>query len=493
MSRAEKIIVPGRNAWRSGAADKAGFLVDGAEYFAALEESLSQAVEQVFIVGWDFNPDIKLRPDDPQAPTLGEHLLALVERKPDLNIHILVWSMGPLYSGKSFKILKRRRWNAHPRIRFRLDTRHAVRGSHHQKLVVIDDALAFVGGIDLTAKRWDTADHRADDPLRITPKQEPYEPVHDLQMAMTGEAAEIAADAARRRWWQATGEDVIRPRCHSLPLPRQARHIFSDTEVAFSRTEPRIRNSEGFRESYRLTLDCLASARHRIYIESQYFASAEIAKILEGHLSRPDGPEIVVITTRTSHGWLERVVLGENRDRMIRKLKQADHYGRFRAFYPVVPAGSKGHQEVLIHAKLLMIDDCFIRIGSSNLNQRSIGLDTELDVALEASDERETFVLEGLRHRLLAEHLGQSATMIEKTFRQTGSLVRTIDQLNIGTRGLRPFPGTNAPGKTALHFATGLVDPRAPWWPLQSFRPLERLKTLQPPHLSDQPSGEKAR
>ncbi|MGG7517847.1 phospholipase D-like domain-containing protein [Allorhizobium undicola] len=481
-------MAPGHNVWRTVTADKAGFLIDGADYFEALEESLGHAREQVFIIGWDFNPDIRLRPADPGSPTLGQTLLSLVERKRDLNIHILVWSMGPVYSGKSLKILKRRRWNAHPRIHFRLDTRHAVRGSHHQKLVVVDDALAFVGGIDLTHKRWDTAEHRANDPLRVTPKREAYEPVHDLQMVMNGEAAETAGEVARRRWLQATGETLETPRCHTVPVPELARHLLSDMEVGFARTEPSIRNSPPVRESFRLTLDCLASANTCIYIESQYFANAEVADILEQKLLRPDGPEVVVITTRTSHGFLERVVLGENRDRMIRKLRQADKYGRFRAFYPVVATDTAEPQEVLVHAKLLLIDNRFIRVGSANLNQRSVGLDTELDVAIEARLPQEERILESLRHRLVSEHLGTSQAAVERQFRQSNSLVRTIEELNMGRRGLRPFSGTGAPGKTDLHFATGLVDPRAPWWPLRPFKvkPLAKLQGFELPKQSSE-------
>src|SRR5690606_28770237 len=127
--------------------------------------------------------------------------------------------------------------------------------------------------------------------------------------------------------------------------------------------------------------------RRHIYIESQYFAFFGLAHIIEQHLQSPDGPEIVTIVTRASHGLVEKIMMGYNRDRLIRRLKRADRYNRLRVMYPVVPDGEDGEQDVLIHSKLLIIDDRFLRLGSSNLNNRSEGLDTEADIAVEAKAE----------------------------------------------------------------------------------------------------------
>jgi phosphatidylserine/phosphatidylglycerophosphate/cardiolipin synthase-like enzyme len=186
------IIRPGQNVWRVAKADRLGVLVDGEAYFRALEAVLEQARNEVWIIGWDFNPDIPVRPDEPQSPMLGAFLLRLVEQRPDLIIRVLIWAMGPIYSGKSLKMFRKRRWSSHPRIRLAFDSRHPIRGSHHQKFVVVDDRVAFVGGIDLTAKRWDTSGHMVNDPRRTMPSGERYEPVHDMQVAMDGEALAVA-------------------------------------------------------------------------------------------------------------------------------------------------------------------------------------------------------------------------------------------------------------------------------------------------------------
>ncbi|MCM2476273.1 phospholipase [Rhizobium sp. CG5] len=480
----EAIMRPGQNVWRKSVADHVGFLVDGADYHRVLEEALERASEQVFIVGWDFSADIRLRPEDQGCERLGAFLHGLVERKPELKIHLLIWAMGPIYSGKSLKMFGKRRWVSHSRIDLRFDTHHPVRGSHHQKMVVIDDAVAFVGGIDLTAKRWDTPEHRTDNPARKMPDGTPYGPVHDMQVMLDGDAARTAGDVARRRWSMATGETIAPAQKRTRPWPRHVPHAFSDCEVGFARTEPGYRGSPMVGEAMQLNLDALATAKRHIYIENQYFASDLVCDVLASKLQEPDGPEIVVVTTRTSHGMIERLVLGENRDRMVRRLKHADIHGRFRAAYPVVPDGKGGEQEVVIHSKVIVVDDTFLRVGSSNFNQRSAGLDTELDVAIEprTKADRQTATL--LRNRLLSEHLSVSPHLLAETLEATGSLIAAFDRLNVYERGLRPFKGTAARGKTVPVFGSGLVDPKCTWWPLQILaRPFAGRGQSQPASL----------
>ena len=173
VSQLETIIKPGRNAWRSSRGEKIAFLVDGAEYFRRLEQVLTEAQRSIFIVGWDFNPEIRLRPEAPQSMKLGDFLRSLVEARPELEIRLVVWGMGPVYSGKSLKMFGKMEWSDHPRIALKFDFNHPLRASHHQKIVVVDDRTAFLGGIDLTARRWDDREHRLDNPLRTSPDGTP--------------------------------------------------------------------------------------------------------------------------------------------------------------------------------------------------------------------------------------------------------------------------------------------------------------------------------
>lgn len=461
------VIDTSTNAWRASAAERVGFIIDGAAYYTALREVLYQAEREVWIIGWDFDPDILLDPRH-STQTLGELLLSLVEKEPELEIRILVWAMGPIYSGKSLKLFKQSGWSSHPRIDLRFDARHPLRGSHHQKFVVIDDSLAFIGGIDLCARRWDEPSHAINNPLRISPDGTPYDPVHDLQAAVTGTAALDIADLARRRWAHATDERHERLGLQNELWPSGVEPALSGCQVALSLTEPGRGKRRAKRQAMRLTIDALSSARKHIYMETQYLAFFGVSDCMTRLLSRQDGPELVIVLTRVSHGYFEKVVMGGNRDRLIRRLKRADRYGRLKVVYPVVPTADGGEQDVLIHSKLLVIDDRFLRVGSSNLNNRSEGVDTEADIAIEAGSDGCACSIAGLRNRLLAEHLDSTEDAVHAAMERTGSLIRTIDELNVHPRGLRAIGVRADEGEVEPVWGTQIFDPARPIRPLHS-------------------------
>jgi phosphatidylserine/phosphatidylglycerophosphate/cardiolipin synthase-like enzyme len=464
------IIDAGINVWQTADADKVAFLIDGENYFRRLDQALRTAKRTVWIVGWDFNPDLRLRPNDPQSETIGTLLRAAVDASPELDVRILVWGMGPIYSGKTLRFFRQMDWNAHPRISLRFDLKHPIRASHHQKFVCIDDSLAFLGGMDLTARRWDDREHKAVNPVRASPEGKTYGPVHDVQSMVSGAAAKMVGDIARRRWKKATGETIEPGVAVNAPWPEDLVPALTHCPAAVALTEPGNWGKKGRRDAIHLTHDAIRAARKLVYIETQYLASFGVAKTITDRLAEPDGPEIVVIVTRESHGFLEKVMMGNNRDRLIRRLKRADPHDRLRVMFPVVPDGQGGEQEVIIHSKTVIIDDYFVRIGSSNLNYRSEGLDTESDLAFETPDMDQRASVSSFRCDLLAEHLGSSLDVVETMMRESGSMVATIDRLNTGTRGLRHFTVDITHGKTSSVFGTGLIDPKKPFWPLQKFR-----------------------
>ena len=463
------ILRPGENVWRSALAEKLAILVDGADYFAVVEKALARASQTIWIVGWDFNPDIRLHPEQDQSPTLGMFLRSLVDQNEKLQVRILVWAMGPIYSGKSLHLFKKVGWVDHPRIHLQFDAKHPLRGSHHQKMVCIDDVLAFAGGIDLTARRWDTSAHEAVNPLRVTPDGQTYEPVHDMQVALSGEAARLVGDLCRRRWKRATGKRIA-PTRNAAPIwPHGLAGDFEHCPIALARTEPAAIGRRAVNESITLACDALRAAMDTIYIEAQYLASFEVADVLQDQLQKANGPEIVVVVTRISHGLVEKVMMGENRDRLIRQLKRNDPHDRLWVMYAVVADGD-GEQEVLIHSKLIVVDDRFLRIGSSNLNNRSEGLDTEADIAIEARTDKERRAIARLRNRLVAEHLGADVEKVERTMQQTGSLMAVIRAYNTGQRGLRHFDIDLEAGATEPVIGTGLIDPKKPFAPFRELR-----------------------
>jgi phosphatidylserine/phosphatidylglycerophosphate/cardiolipin synthase-like enzyme len=471
VSSVSAIVEPGRNVWNVAKAEKASFLIDGSAYFSALDAALRGARRTIWIVGWDFNPDICLRPRV-SSETLGELLLRLADDAPELQVRILVWGMGPVYSGKSLKIFRESAFSRHPQIHLRFDLRHPLRGCHHQKLVVIDDALAFLGGIDLTARRWDEPDHRVDNPLRAAPDGQPYGPVHDIQAMVSGEAALLIGDVARRRWSRATGEAIDRRTDIAASWPESIVADMRGAASGVALTEPGLVGKRGRHEAIKLTRDAIRAARRSIYIETQYLASFGIARRLGRRLREADGPEIVVLVTRSSHGLIEKLTMGGNRDRVIRRLKRMDRHDRLRILYPVVPNPAGGEHEVTIHSKVIIIDDRFVRIGSSNLNNRSEGLDTECDLALEAGEAAHRNAIFALRSKLLAEHLDANPETVDQMLRQSGSLVKSLDALNTGSRGLREFSVDLTRGGISPLPGTSVIDPQIP------FRPLRRMRAL---------------
>lgn len=469
-----RILKTGRNCWRVAETERAAVLIDAADYFARLAESLARAERSIIIVGWDFDGRIPLRPDRPpgeQCP-LGPFLRSLVEEKPLLEVRILVWSVAVVHApGSPVELLLGSDWQNHPRIQLKLDTEHPVYAAHHQKIVAIDDRLAFVGGIDLTVERWDTPDHRPDDPARRDPDGRPYPPVHDVHMVVDGEAALAVAEVARDRWRIATGHDLVAESASSDPWPSPLRPDFVGTPVAVSRTAPGWGGAPAYAEGAVLTADALNAAQGCIYIETQYLTADFVGQILVDLLRNPSGPDVVIVLTRKSHGFAERWVMGHNRDHLLRRLKRADRWGRLRVYHPVV-SGEDGPCEILVHSKLVIVDDVLLRVGSSNLNNRSIALDTECDLAIEAGDETTRAAISRVRNRLVGEHLGVSADTVRAAIEESGSLAQGIDRLNGGERRLQPFEIDlgRAPRRPVL--GTALFDPKRPF---RLLRPLMRL------------------
>jgi phosphatidylserine/phosphatidylglycerophosphate/cardiolipin synthase-like enzyme len=450
------ILVPGSTCWRIAPSRRLGLIVDAGPYYAALAEVLPKARRRIIIVAWDLDSTIRLRPETSEE-TLGGVLRRLVEANPRLDIYILVWRGSIFYGDNAeFPTLFGDNWRDHERIHFAFDDCHPLGGSHHMKIVCIDDTLAFVGGMDLTRKRWDDAQHSPDRVRRFGGDE--YDPVHDVQVVCDGEAARCISAIAHERW-----------RCNSqetLPAMKSARALWPDSvrawmrrcPVGIVRTLPAYDGQPEVREAERLNLRALAAAQRQIYIETQYYALPEVNDVLTAHLERQQGPEIVIVANRRSSGMIEQYVMAQKRDYLFARLRKADRHGRLRLFFPV--GFSDAEHEIHIHSKVMVIDDVFFRVGSSNLNGRSTGLDTECDIAVEADSESCRKSVSGFLHTLLAEHLGVSAAQLSAAVTRGGSLVRAIDQLNHQPRRLRPYLDEAAP--ESAPFGESILDPPQP-------------------------------
>jgi phospholipase D1/2 len=458
----ELVLREGRSFWRREHASSVAFLVDARAYFEALADALERARRSVLIAGWDFHSRLRLRRGSDgggEGPELHELLRDLVERRPSLHVHILIWDFALLYAFEREalpSLLVKARLPE--RVSFHLDESHPVGASHHQKIVVIDDAIAFVGGIDLTSSRWDTRCHRADDPRRVDPWGEHFGPFHDVQMAVGGDAASSLGDLLRERWRRATGEKLEPVGERLDPWPRSLRAAVSGVDVAIARTEPHYGAQPEVREIEALYLDAIASARRTIYIENQYLTCDSVAEALRKRLGEAEGPEIVIVGPETCSGWLEEAAMGTKRARLLAHLRGADERGRLAAYHPVVDG-----RPVHVHAKVMVVDDDLLIVGSANLSNRSMGVDTECALAIEAAgapDLRERIA--ALRNDLAAEHLGSTADEVAEGLARGQSLIETIESLRGGARTLAPLEPSAPSWVADVIPERPLFDPDAP-------------------------------
>lgn len=466
MSRAA-ILRPGRNCWRIERAERFAFLVDAAPYFRALRAGLLTARHQVLVLAWDVHSELRLVRDgggDGAPESLRDLFDALAAGHEELAIHVLDWDYTMLYAGdREWLPALKLGWKTHPRVRFRLDAQHPIGGCHHQKVVVVDDALAFAGGIDLTHSRWDTPEHRPDDPRRVTAEGDAYAPHHDVQAAVSGDAARALGELARARWFDACGErlDAPPPRDPREPWPAELEPDLTGVDVAIARTQPACPERGEVREVEQLFLDSIAAARRFLYVENQYLTSRRIGDALAARLAEPDGPELVIVLPQRTTAWLEQYTMDVLRVRLLERLRAADRHGRLRVVRPRVPGLEP--QCVNVHAKVMVVDDRLARVGSANLNNRSMGLDTECDLALESrGDPRVESAIAGFRARLLAEHLGSDAGEIARATAESGSLVATIERFAGGGRTLEAIELALDPEIARQVPDEALVDPERP-------------------------------
>lgn len=462
-----RVLRPGETCWRMAQAERLAVIVDAADYFSVIREVVPQARHSVLFIGWDFDTRIELEPGAPEGDmpnTVGAFLEHVVEQTPGLQVHMLKWDVGAVQTlARGSTPLMVADWLSHENIRMRLDHAHPSGAAHHQKIVVIDDVLAFCGGIDITAARWDTREHhdRHEHRRRPTSKRH-YGPWHDMTTAVSGEAAKALGELARDRWEAATGERLLPPVPGEPIWPETLSPVAEDHPVAISRSLPAYGDRPEAREIEALYLEIIRQARHSLYIESQYFASRRIAEAIAARLREADGPEIVIVNPHTAEGWLTAEVMGAARARLLKLVREADHHDRFRLYTPVAEGGT----HIYVHAKVAIMDDRLLRVGSSNLNNRSMGFDTECDLSIETdeiSDPELGETLVGLRDDLLAEHLGVSNETISRTIKEmNGSLVKAIDHLRGEGRTLVPFePPEYGDMETDVLAENDLLDPES--------------------------------
>ena len=458
----------GANCWRTTTAAQAAFLVDGDEYFAALHEALGHARHQVLLLAWDIDSQVALlrgpRASGQRCVTLEERLSEVLDAEPDLRVYLLDWDFSVIYAFEREWIpVFRLPWKRRRRLAFESDGELPPGASHHQKVVVIDDAVAFSGGLDLTHSRWDTSEHRPSHPDRRRSDGVPYGPFHDVQVLVAGETAAALGELARQRWLRATGEqlDAAPESDWQARWPSGVECELQSVPVAIARTAAAYAQAPERREVLAAFLDQVRSARSYLYLENQYLTSDAIVTALCERLAEEDGPELVIVVPREASGWLEEATMGEGRDRSAARLREADAHGRLRILCPMTSMEDDERRYVNVHAKVLIADDRWIRIGSANLSNRSMSLDTECDLLFDA--EGQDAAARRLLARLLGEHTGRGTDAAVEALAGEGGLLAAVDALRADTGRLEPLPA-----RDPWDFVTpalGVADPERPLEP----------------------------
>jgi phospholipase D1/2 len=424
MPRTERAILANEETrWRIESADRLALLVDGAAYFTALARALEQARHSITIVGWDIRSTLLLEPET-SAETLAERVARLLAAKPSLEVRLLVWDW-PIAMGLEREFLPQ--WQMaplHDRVAFVLDDTVPVGAAHHEKVVVVDGTVAFVGGIDLTDGRWDTPEHDPETPHRRPPDgSAPPQPFHDMMLLVDGAAARAIAELIEERWLRATDETIgLAPDASAVPWPDGVEAELREQPVAIARTRSALGERPAVAEIKALYQASIAAAERLIYIENQYLTVSVIAQLLAGRLSAAPDLEVVIITPEKCEGPLETAVMDQGRKTFTSTIEAAA-----RERVAVLTTRSKG-ASVNVHAKAMVIDDRFITVGSANLANRSLGVDTEINLAIEKAAPDP--VIKGWRRRLLAEHLGVEPATLAEVEERRGSTIAAIAALN---------------------------------------------------------------
>ena len=482
----DSLLRPGDTVWRVETADRFAVLMENGVYFDALASAISKAQKSIVLLGWQFDPRTRLDPltraGDRQAE-IGHQLRKLVRSRPDLDIRLLIWKSPLLIAAsQGFYPHKAQRWFRKRMVEFRLDSPGPIGACHHQKVVVIDDRIAFCGGGDISTDRWDSDQHLDEDPRRCQPSGLFSAPRHETMCVMDGAAARALGDLARERWFRATWERTVPDVTDNDPWPDGVEPVMRDVPIGIARTEPKWGGRGEVRENEALHLAAIKRAKRLIYMENQYFTSPAIAEALAARLCEDDGPEIVLVSTGNSPSWFDKMTMDTARSEVLFRLEAADHNHRFFAFAPRTRRGAR----IIVHAKVTVIDDEVLRIGSTNLNNRSMGLDTECDIAVVPTDAAGRTAIRDFRQRSISHFLGITPEIFGAAEAVMGSVGRAIVDFDTGRMEVL---GASAPSAVERFIAEWqLGDPSSSsnaWRPWKRRNPSQRGQGSQLDRLGE--------
>lgn len=473
------IFRPGVNCWRVEKADYLSIVVDYGNYYRDLRESIIKARHSIFILGWDIDSRIELlRGEDAEhedIPVIFYDLICWKARhNPEVQIYLNKWNHSIFFS-RQRELFWERKWRSTnlPNIHFCLDGMIPMGACHHQKVAVIDDETAYWGGMDVALGRWDFREHHVKNYDRADPSGLPnpdkvthFSPYHDIQAVMAGPSATALARLVRNRWNDACDTEPLplrQPDRGDPPFtwPDSDPPDFENVKVALARTIPAMQGQPATEEIYRLFLDEIAKAEEFIYIENQFLCCDDIAKAINKRLHERPRLRVLALSCREPQGIMERKSMWGGRVQfrdLIEKGGVAD-----RVLLTFTSSRENNEKDVVrIHSKLMIVDDKWMHLGSANINNRSMGMDTECDVTIIGSTEAARKKIVSVRNDLIREHCGWEIEDIQKVIENNEPVSSFLNPLPTSTQHLHRINDELYRKEKFIGLARLFADPRHP-------------------------------
>ena len=478
------LLKPGYNCWRTSRARQASMVVDCANYYRALHQAICNAKHSIFVLGWDIDSRIELlRGKDAAQANCPVNFFELIQWKarqnPEIMIYLNRWQFSLLFASQR-EGLSTLKWRFHSpvNVHYCFDSLLPISACHHQKVIVIDDEIVFCGGMDVAIARWDHREHYPEDDNRADPggmtafiRKVPFGPYHDIMCLLSGQPAQDLAQWCRERWRRAAGFEPVplRPlQFDGLPpsWPSRQEVDFENIEIGIAMTIPPVNDDKAVQHIEQLYLDMIARAENFIYIENQYLTSQIIAMALNERLRKIPNLRVLIASCFESNGTIERKSMWTGRVRFRETLESGNVADRVTIAYPI--SGDPGQErDVRIHSKVMIIDDKYLRVGSSNLNNRSMGLDTECDIVMIGDDEKSRRKIAKIRNDLINEHTGRGMEAIEKLVSREVEISAFLNYIGHSTQHFRKVNDEHFRFEKFSGFCTRYGDPEKPFIPPQ--------------------------
>ncbi len=400
-----------RAFFKRSTSDSWSLLWEAGPYYERVAKLLERAQSYAIFVGWQIDSRIHLSTERDES--FRSLVLRLCQQKPDLHIYFLMWDYAYFYVFER-EALQGWVWDGvHERVHFVFDNRHPYGGSHHEKIVVVDGKTAFVGGVDICGDRWDSPEHLYKDGRRsLVHDLESHQPYHDLIVEVSGEVAGDITEHIGERWRGLSSEPFPNGHPSLAPTGNQGGGRYP-LVISRTRASLGIQRPQLVRETEFLFRELIRQAKFQLVIENQYYWSQaindELIRVMRAR--RDTGFRLLLVVPSVFGGSVAFRMMGVVQTRLLDELQGVAGQTGTRLVFgcPFTRAqGQVAEKRVYVHSKVLIVDDRYLAIGSSNFNNRGFRLDSELTLTLLGESEAVRATIRGQAQRVVA-HWGSAA------------------------------------------------------------------------------------